>query len=224
MEIKNLTDFIKLLSWQKIIQTFVFIAILIAAWGMWENRVVIYNSVRVSAKVETNEPLYITLSQDSISYIEEIAKKSNSRIAGVQIVSVNFRKNTRITSYFSISEPILKSDYDTFLRNKITDTPLFVENETNNQILINLINGEFICSDFKDTIAVKLFPNAQSKILTICSVSIPPYYGRFSGYMNMYLYKKLSADDVIFIKQLSRDISLRIYENDIDKSKVPYVK
>lgn len=218
MNIEALTSFLKILSWRKIIQSVIALLILGVAYGFWENRVTIYNSINVTAQVTTEEPLVIVLSSTTQQMLETTVNKGKGSIAGIQIVSVDFKKNSRVTSYFSISDETLKREFTKFLENRVSATPLFTGNEKNNQRMIDLINGEFSCSPFKDTIAQSLMPRVGDTISSICSISIPPYYGRFSGYMNVYLYKEPSVADMSFTRQLIRDLSLKVYETDIDKS------
>lgn len=220
MDVKpeTIASLLKILTWQKIIQATVAIVIMGTAYGFWENRVVIYNSLKVGARVETDEALILNLSQPTIVMLNETTGRLKSTVGGIAVIGVNFKKNVRTTAYFSITDPGLKIAYDIFQANKISDTVLFNDNETNNQRMINLINGEFVCNDFKDTIAIKILSGASSSISMICSISIPPYYGRFSGYMTIYLLKKPNNDELNIIRQVARDISLRIYETDVDKS------
>lgn len=218
VKVESVASLLKILTWQKIIQATVAIFIFGAAYGFWENRTVIYNSLKVGAKVETEESLILNLSQPTIVMLEETAARLRLTIGGIAVTNVNFKKNTRSTAYFAIVDPALKTAYSIFQSNKISDTVLFNDNEINNQRIINLINGEFICNDFKDTIAAKSMPMAIPAISTVCSISIPPYYGRFSGYMSIFLIKKPTVEELTLIRQVSRDISLRIYESDVDKA------
>ena len=212
-----LQDFVKSLSWQKILQLFLLLIMLVSSVVFWENRITIYNSVKVGSRVETDEPLIIVLSDSTKAYVESAVGRSKDLVAGIQVVSVNFKKNSRAQTYFFGNDAVLKKDIDTYMANKIADNPMFTDSESNNQRVVNLINGDFVCYDFKDTPGAKLYPDAAKDVTTVCSISIPPYYGRFSGYLNMYLLRKPNLDDLILIKQLERDIALRIYETDIDK-------
>lgn len=218
MDVKEITGLFRVLSWQKIIQATVLIIILGTTYGFWENRTTIYNSLRVGARVEVEQPLVLNLSAGTTNMLDSSTVKMRDLVSGVQVVNVNFKKNTRNTAYFTSSNAILKKSYEQFMATKIADTPLFTDVESNNQRIIDLINGEFVCYDYKSTPAAKIFPAAAEVIPTICSISIPPYYGRFSGYMNIYLSRKPTPDDVSFVRQLARDMSLHIYEYDVDKS------
>ncbi len=214
MEIKDVVGLFKVLSWTKIAQFSALAIICLLALLAWQGKEILYNSLKVKAVVETEEPIKIKTSEQTNSYIDNILTKS-SNISGIQIINVNFRKNTRSTAYFTISDRILRDEVEDHRKKSIADTPLFNENETNNQRLINLINGDFVCTDFKDTIGGKIWPKAATSVTTVCSISVPPYYGRFSGYVNVYLNRKPDSSDIILLKQLMRDISLRIYEKDI---------
>lgn len=218
VKVSSVAGFLKELSWNKIIQTTVLLLILGIAWGFWENRTTIYNSLKVTVRMESQDPLILNLSAGTLFSLDDTTTKMKNLIGGIQVVNVDFKKNNRSTAYFSFSDINLKTSYANFQASKISETPLFTDNEINNQRIIDLINGEFICNDFKDTYTIKAFPRAGDTITTICSISIPPYYGRFSGYMNLYLVKKPTSDEISVIRQISRDISLKIYETDVDKS------
>lgn len=218
MDVKGITGLFKVLSWQKVIQSAALIFILAVTYGFWENRTTVYNSLKVGARVEVEQPLILSLSPGTTSMLDASTVKMKELIGGIQVVNVNFKKNTRSTAYFAISNTTLKKSFDQFTAGKIADTPLFTDVEPNNQRIIDLINGEFVCYDFRNTPALKAMPNAGDTIPTVCSISIPPYYGRFSGYMNVFLVKKPTQDEVNLIRQIARDMSLHIYEYDVDKS------
>lgn len=218
IKIENVTNFLKALSWSKIFQVIAFLSILAIFYAGWENRVIIYNTIKVGPRYESSGPLLLDLSKETTDYVDVTVGKSKELIAGVQILSVDFRKNTRYTSYFAISDEVLRISYKNFVDNKVAPTPLFTDNESNNQRVINLINGEFVCRPLGDTMAGVLFKGSDKSVNTMCSISIPPYYGRFSGYMNIFLKRAPTEADIIFVRQVGRDVSLRIYEYDIDKS------
>jgi hypothetical protein len=218
VNISTLAELIDSLTWTKIIQTTILILILGISWGLWENRATIYNSLKVTARIETDNALVLNLSNTTIFLLDDTTAKMKSLIGGMQVVNVDFKKNSRSSSYFAFSDINLKTAFANYQASKIADVPLFTDSEVNNQRIINLINGEFICNDFKDTMAIKAIPRAADTITTICAISIPPYYGRFSGYMNIYLLRKPTVDETTAIRQIARDVSLKIYETDVDKS------
>lgn len=214
---KDIIEAMSFLSWQRIFQLFVLVMIIGITVASWENRSTIYNSIKVGAKVETNAPLIMTLSSGSLNRIDE-AVHSSRLIGGMQVVNVNFKKNTTSTAYFSFNNDAIKVAYSNYIGNKSYDSPLFTNSEATNQRIIDLINGDFGCIQFKDSQQYKEFPAASPDIVKVCSISIPPYYGRFSGYMNIYLTREPSSEELSGIKMVAREISLKIYETDVDRA------
>ena len=78
-----------------------------------------------------------------------------------------------------------------------------------------LINGEFICDPFKDTIAYRFAPSADSIVATVCANGIPPIYGKFTGILSVYLKRVPTQEEIDRIRTLSRDLSLEIFERDL---------
>ena len=220
MEIKlsNFTAFLKILSWRKIVQLIVLILVLGVTYGLWENRVVVYNSLKVGARYESAQLLTIDLSTSSKAIIDATVLKGANNIVGIQIVGVDFKKNSRMAIYSSFNNSELRKLFDNFQRDRLGPSSLFTENEANNQRTIDLINGEFTCSEYSATMIGHLLPTATRGIKTVCSVSIPPYYGKFSGYLNVLLSAKPDTGDLNLIRYLSRGIANKIYDTDIDRS------
>ncbi len=140
MDVKNITSLLKILTWQKILQAIVLILIIGLAYSFWENRVTVYNSLKVGARVEIEQPLVIVLSPGTTRMLEDSTIKMGGLIIGIQVMNVNFKKNTRNTAYFASSDAILKADNENFQKNKITDTTLF------NSSLILCIIRSFLSS------------------------------------------------------------------------------
>lgn len=218
MSLKPIVELLQTLSFSKIAQVFVLTLILVLAWFSWSYRTTLYSNARVTAISDVNEPIIIETSLKSQKYIENILARSKDTIAGIQILNVNFTQNSRTTSYFGITDEKLKNAVDYYLARKVSSTPLFNSDVENNKRVVELINGNFICYNFNDTFAAIAYSGARGHISVICSTSIPPYYGQFSGYLNIYLKKPVSVAEVEFMKQLSKEISLMIYENDIIKT------
>jgi hypothetical protein len=100
------------------------------------------------------------------------------------------------------------------------EIPLFNSDPINNVRMSKLINGEFICDPFKDTIAYKLAPATNKSVVTnivstVCANGIPPTYGRFTGIVSVYLKTVPTQEENDRIRTLSRDLSLGIYERDL---------
>lgn len=144
--------------------------------------------------------------------IDDIVKK-NDHIVAIQIVTINFQKNIRTETYVSIDSVVLQEIYNHYVNNKVIETPLFDENKVNNTRIVQLINGEFVCIPYKDTIAYKYAPDGENVVSTVCAIGIPPTYGEFTGIFTIYLKDKPTKDLTEQLFLLSREISTKIYDD-----------
>jgi hypothetical protein len=203
--------FLGILTWKKIAQVAVFLLILLSAWAAFESRESIYNFIK-SYKLSSNLPT-LTISKTTSSEIETTVNKSDLIVA-IQITVVNFQKNERNIIYTYIDDTELRTIYENYQRNNIFDLPLFTNAETNNKILVDLINGEYVCTIFKDTITYKLIPMAENHIKTICSSGIPPFYGKFSGIVSVFTKRIPTIEEIDQLRGLTKNISAIVYERD----------
>lgn len=213
-------SFLNTLTWGKVAQVAVLLALLISFWFAYHFRENMYASLKMNTLTETDYVIVIELTPETKIKITETVTRFPNMVAGIQIVNINFRKNTRTASYSFISDPVLKKSIEDFQNNSIADTPIFNDNETNNRRVIALVNGEFICTPFKDTIAITTYSGSVNNISHICSVSIPPHYGKFSGYLNIYVTHKPNSIELEMLRQLATELSNQIYVNDILHEKI----
>jgi len=111
-------------------------------------------------------------------------------IVGIQVVSADLSKNIRYILYTSIRDEEVKKLYDLFLLKSITtEVPVFTNNTVQNTRMIRLINHEYVCSPFEETISYDFLPESGKYITTVCAMSIPPDYGNFDGIVGVFLRK-----------------------------------
>lgn len=174
---------------------------------IWSDRIFAPGTAEVSTKLSV---------APSIRNEIDLSVRKNDDIVGIQVVTINFQKNIRLETYMSIDDPILQSIYDKFVATSVIDTPLFDETELNNQRVLRLINGEFVCVPFEQTPAFKYGPAAKQYVKNVCAIGIPPYnLAEFSGILTIYLnkdIKDLNKEELFFF---ARNLSLSIaYDND----------
>lgn len=204
-------EFLKTLSWTKLAQLAVFLAIVALAWAAYESRESLYNYITRS-KISANV-YFVKVSKHSSDMIKNSVDKSPA-IVGAQIALVDFQKNTREIVYTYTDSTELKKIYDDFEKNNAFDLPLFNADVANNRRLVKLINGEFVCVPYLETIGYRLVPDSAKYITTICSVGIPPFYGKFSGIVSIYINKTPGAEEVDQLRILAKTISTQVYEKD----------
>lgn len=113
---------------------------------------------------------------------------NNSNIVGIQVVKVDLSRNIRFIEYTSVRDGEPKRIYNTFVTNRISrEVPVLTGKEIQDSKIISLINHEFICYPFKETISYEFVPELAKHVTTVCSTTIPPYSGKFSGFIAVFL-------------------------------------
>lgn len=212
VDLSSVQKLLNLLSWKKILQITIFLFMISAAWATYDLRESIYNYVSQTRISRVGPPIE-KLSKKSIADVDQAAKK-NTIISGIQIVVVDFQKNVCIPIYTNAVDPMLESIYEEYQKNSISEVPLFTNDVINNRHIIELINGEFSCYPFSESLVSKLAPQAGRVIHSACVVGIPPYYGRFTGSVVIYVRRQPTAEDIDQIHNLAKTLSINIYERD----------
>jgi hypothetical protein len=206
--------FLSVLTWEKLFQVSVLLLILIFSWAIFENRSSIYNFInqnKISNRIDKN----IKLSKNTIKELESSVSRS-VLIVGVQVVLVDFQNNTRYIIHTYTDNRDLARIYGEFIDSNISqEFPLFGLDESDNNRLVALINGESMCYKFDTSIVPRYLPEAKRYIDTICSSGIPPFYGKFTGIIVLYLSRNPSPEEIFQVKSLSKKLSATIYENDL---------
>jgi hypothetical protein len=136
----------------------------------------------------------------------------NSLIVGVNITHADFAANTRQSLFhFTKVEEV----------NKVLDSsnemafPLFTDESYHNNRLVQLINGQFICAPTQGTISSITHPilNAHSK--TICTVAVPPGFGDFVGWVNIFLQEEPTYSQMEKLRESAEKLARDIYERDV---------
>lgn len=200
---------LSLLSWKRLIKVGVIAIIAIMLVLGWLARGIIFEK---NPHPNFSKVSVLKISPAVKTEIDDIVKKSDP-IIGIQIVTINFQKNIRSETYMSVDSPAVQEIYNRFVNNKVVETALFDENKVNNNRIIRLINGEFVCVPYRDATAYKYAPDAEAFISTVCAIGIPPSYGEFSGILTIYLKDKPNKDLTEQLFLLSRTLSVRINDD-----------
>lgn len=209
---------LSLLSWKRLLKVAAIALIAIVLVLGWLARGLIFHDK--PAPIPYSKVAVLVISPVIKDQIDGIVKK-DQHILAMSIVTINFQKNIRTETYMSIDNVPLQAIYDRFMNNKVVPTALFDDNKVNNNRIIRLINGEFVCVPYREATAYKYAPDGEQFVSTVCAIGIPPSYGEFSGILTVYLKDKpdKALTEQLFL--LSRDISLRIYDDNkvVDETK-----
>lgn len=212
-KLKQIQSFINGLSLKKIFLFTLFLFIVGFSYATFENRDSVYNFFIKSAQIHKTLATR-TLSKKTTTEID-LAVIQSDIVVAIQVTLVDFQRNTRVITYTSIDKPELRVIFNRFIKTAPAELPLFNTDPINNRRLVNLVNGEFICDPYRDTIAAKFLPESMEHIDTLCANSIPPFYGRFSGIIGIYLKRQPTPNEVDQIRTLSKTLSSTVFNNDL---------
>lgn len=205
-------QFLNILNWTRLIQYLVLLAVIAFAWAVYENKDSIYNFV-TNAKLPGVAPVVEKVSSKTAHELKAVVDKSDL-ITAIQIVSVDFQQNKRFPIYTYTDNKELESMYKEFIKSSVGDLPLFTDNVTNNKNIVDLIYGEYACYPYKQTFGYKFLPSAEKHISTVCSHGIPPFYGRFSGIVVIYLTREPTPEEYFQVRSIAKELSTKVYEKD----------
>lgn len=207
-KLQPLVNLIKSLSWTKVAELAVLIVLLIAALTFYENRQAVYDTIGASSLMDHSAAIVVT--EKTKSELENMIDRSKI-ILGVHVAEVSFIKNTRHTAYLHIDDPILKKAFEAYFKSKMSDAPALTALEGDNTRLVRLVNNEFVCVPYKDTIGYTLVGGGDN-VGMACSVAIPPYYGKFRGYITAFVSKEISTTELSQVRIVLQVMAMNIYD------------
>lgn len=133
-------------------------------------------------------------------------------INGIQVVRTDVKRNSRAIIYAYQIDDELRKIFSSFIRNRITmEIPLFSDNFSQNVRTIRMMDHQFECVPYVDTLTYEYVPESAKFITTACSISIPPAYGEFKGILVVTLKRTPSDLEEMIVKETLIDLSNKIY-------------
>jgi hypothetical protein len=166
----------------------------------------------VTYKLVSYDTTFTTLSPAAIIKID-LFLHSQPTYMGMQVMAMDLSKNSRHIVYSHLESNELQKLYMNYIGSRVSQiSPIFTNsNEANNARMIKIINHEFVCSPFVDSMLYKNLPQSGNFVKTICAVSIPPSYGNFVGSVHLFLNKEPNDMEISIIKMHLKDISSEIF-------------
>jgi len=206
--------------WKLITIFFLLVSIGAVAFIGWQQRQPILQKLTTGKKINLDTSRGPNLSPASKTQLQQFAD-SKDWILGINVIKVDFKANTREATWLYFKEPAVDQAWADY-RAKSLYAPLFGQSESNNQRLVNLINGQFQCIRTLDTQASISVPTINQYSLSTCLTPIPPGYGDFVGFFNIFLRRQPTGAEILELEKVAESISLDIYQRDIVKSTLKF--
>lgn len=199
----------------------VLLASMIATFSMffYENRTVLFEGA-IKKLYNDTEIINWGISKESKLDIVRLVKDSPI-INFALVTQVDLQKNRRNNRFLELQSSLADE-----IRGKVAlmvPMPVFDEDGRNTSQILSVLNGDFICSPFDETVFGRLFPELRPEMPIVCRISIPPVYGHATGILTIGLAKKPTSEEMTVIKQDVIDLSSKIYMRDIIKKFPPNV-
>jgi hypothetical protein len=140
-------------------------------------------------------------------------------IVATTVVTVDLIKNTRVPAFFYSEIPEMQTIWNAFAARGFKGIRVYDTKEIGfNRTITNIINGNLDCKEFRNTIAITLYPDAEKYAPWMCTISIPPGFdssGDFVGLLALYLSREPSFQEKKYLAKISVDISRMIYNRDV---------
>lgn len=209
----------KLTFWRLAVVVGVLLVVSVITWGISNIESLNYFvhnitlKMRGAAMYETGNSLKF-LSRESKSALRALLN-SSPNIAAIQIINVDFKRNERYSTFFASNNATFVEEFSINQSRKRKNLPLFTKEEAWNNRVVSIINNNFICTPFEDTLSATLYPIAGADINQVCSMSVPPFLGHFVGFINVHLYGELTKKEEEALRLTIATVSSSIYERDI---------
>ena len=162
---------------------------------------------RLFGPAPLTRPPAFALSPDLQDNIKLLVSK-NPIIASILVLSADLGLNQRVIIFRFSDDPVLNEIYDKRRFEHGDTKPIFNQDAVNNSEMVSVINGEFTCNPTSPTNVI--MPGVERRVPVVCRISLPPYYGQFSGYLSVVLTRVPSLAEKLEIeletKRLANDI------------------
>ena len=214
--IDSLKKLFGFLTWGRIAMMLALLLLSGMSVAFWENRPVIYSSITAGDKFSAE--VIPPLSEVTKTTLKNIVQR-HTNIVALQVIKTDFRNNVRDTVFFNSEVSQLQLEYDFYHETKTTYMQLFTTGDVEqNERMIKIIEQDFVCVDIPHNILL-MMPSAGKYAKQICSISVPPRYGKMVGYVNIWLIEPIERTHVPYYKGLARSISDEVYDRDVMQGK-----
>lgn len=183
----------------------------------FENRDLVFKTIYASI-TGGDQPAAWEVSRTTQDKLTELVAQS-AIIKMAMVTEVDLQKNRRIVRYWHLDD----QDEQAVRLKSATLLPqaVFDYDPKNTQQMVAILNNEFVCSHFQDTVYQRFFPDLAKRMPVICRVAIPPFYGRFVGILTVGLSSAPTKQEYDSLRIEVSRIAVEVYLRDVVKKPAP---
>lgn len=205
-------DFSDKLTFKRILTVLMAGLLITLVTALFENRSEVFNSAYqlITGKQETTWEIS-SKSQDQLITLVQ----TSPLVKMAAISDVDLQKNRRAIRFQQ-----LKDVNEVEIRRKasaILPQAVFDYDSKNTQQMIGVLNNEFVCAPFQDTHYQRIVPELGKRMPLVCSIAIPPFYGRFVGILTLGLYNVPTKQELDGLRIEASRLAVEIYLRDVIK-------
>lgn len=185
----------------------------VALYTAYENRESIYRTIKGSDKPLMSEYSF-PMSGQSYGSMKHFVD-TYGEVISLAVWAAEPQINTRLLVSFYSEDLTITANYEAIAAKHIAGIRLFTNEEKNDAQIVRLMNGEWICLKTDDTMYATLAPDIPRRAPVMCRTSLPPYYGEFSGFIEIGLYSNVHPQTLEQIKLDAVKISNTIFIRDL---------
>lgn len=225
--IENFPKILRALTFWRVCQVILLAIVFTGLYTAWDQRGPLMEVIRAVSVGHPSKNVIIA-NEGTIKAVKTLVDRS-PLISGLQLINTDFRANTRTTAYFYSDRRDLQNYVDTAILNRVSPTPLFMTAPVggtpeqmawalmSNSRVIDIINAEFVCYETSTTLFARTEPAIAILAPVLCSISIPPYAGKFTGYMNLFLTRQPSLDEKAMLRDAARALASDIFDRELSR-------
>lgn len=206
-------DIIDTLTFRRVALLTLLAIISVVLFSLFENRNALFASI-----YKTTTPTTLIewdLSNDSKDQLKGLVSSINY-VGAVLMTDVDLKKNRRVTKWYYVEDKILSEEIKLTAAG-ILPQALFDYDPKNTEQMVAMLDNEFRCTDTKDTVFVRFFPNFPDRFPQVCRLAVPPFFGEFAGFMTIFVTRRIKPEEYDALKIEVSRVAIEIYLRDISK-------
>jgi hypothetical protein len=209
----HITNFITWLTFRKVLLLALAVFVGLTLYTVYEQRARVVALFVVETEVLPVQTTFV-VSSEMQDRIRALVTK-NPLIKSVNVLVADIHLNRRTVVFRFSEDEAANAAFEKMVAEKGSTQPIFTSDAANNAQMVAVINGEFVCQAYKDTINAQLLPSLAATTPTICRISLPPYYGDFSGYLAISLTRVPAEFERLELQQTIKLLATDLFFKDV---------